>query len=590
MVNVWGGFGPAARKRTRARAGKRRTWVIALPAVLAVLAHAQTAPLPAAPNPFVEEQRQQERERALRRQQERTVDTRLQPDGRPEDRRLPKDEAPCFRIDRIVLAGERAEDFQWALAAAAGDDGADDPRGRCIGTEGIDIVIARLQRAVVGRGYVTTRVLAAPQQLAQGTLTLTLIPARIAAIRFAEGNEARTRLAAAIPVRPGGLINVRDIEQGLENLKRAPTAEADIQIEPSTAADARPGDSDLVVKYAQRFPLRTTLSLDDSGTRATGKTQAGATVAWDNPLGLNDLIYVSLNHDAFNHPGQGTSGQTVHYSLPWGYWLASATASQGKYHQTVHGADQAYVYAGESANAELKLSRLVYRDQRRKTTLALRVFRRSAHNFVEDAEVPVQRRATAGWELGLAHREFIGEATLDASLAGRRGTGAFGALHAPEEQFGDGTSRFRIATAELGLNAPFQLGAQKLRYAGLWRAQWSPGALTPQDRFPIGGRYTVRGFDGESSLTGERGWLLRNDIGWALGASGAELYLGIDHGQVAGPSTRQLEGRRLSGGVVGVRGAWKGLSYDLFVGAPIAKPEGFRTAATTAGFNLNYSF
>ena len=31
--------------------------------------------------------------------------------------------------------------------------------------------------------------------------------------------------------------------------------------------------------------------------------------------------------------------------------------------------------------------------------------------------------------------------------------------------------------------------------------------------FSIGGRYTVRGFDGEASLMGERGWLLRNDIG-----------------------------------------------------------------------------
>ena len=93
------------------------------------------------------------------------------------------------------------------------------------------------------------------------------------------------------------------------------------------------------------------------------------------------------------------------------------------------------------------------------------------------------------------------------SLAWRRGTGAFGALRAPEEKFDEGTSRFRIATAELGLNAPFQFGAQKLRYTGLWRAQWNRSPLTQQDQFSIGGRYTVRGFDGESSLMGERGWL-----------------------------------------------------------------------------------
>ncbi|OUM02538.1 ShlB/FhaC/HecB family hemolysin secretion/activation protein [Variovorax sp. JS1663] len=557
---------------------------------MAALAHAQTAPLPAAPRPFVEEQRQQERERALRQQQERSVDSRLQAEPRAEERRLPRGEAPCFRIERIVLAGELAAHFQWAPEAAAGEDGSDNPIGRCLGTEGVNVVMTRLQQAVVARGYVTTRVLAAPQDLGQGTLTFTVIPGRIAAIRFADGSETRTRLANAIAARPGELLDLRDVEQGLENLKRAPTAEADIQIEPSKAADARPGDSDLVVKYSQRFPLRTTLSLDNGGTKATGKNQAGATVAWDNPLGLSDLFYVSLNHDAFNHGGQGTSAQTVHYSLPWGDWLASATASQNKYHQTVQGADQAYVYAGESANAELKLSRLIYRDQRRKTTLALRTFRRSAHNFIGDAEVGVQRRATAGWELGLAHREFIGDATLDANLAWRRGTGAFGALPAPEEPFDEGTSRFRIATAELGVNAPFQLGAQKLRYTGLWRAQWNRSPLTPQDRFSIGGRYTVRGFDGETSLMGERGWLVRNDIGWALGASGAELYAGVDLGQVGGRSIEGLAGRRLTGGVIGLRGAWKGLNYDLFVGAPIRKPEGFRTAGTTAGFNLNYSF
>ncbi|KAG1253636.1 hypothetical protein G6F66_015093 [Rhizopus arrhizus] len=43
----------------------------------------------------------------------------------------------------------------------------------------------------------------------------------------------------------------------------------------------------------------------------------------------------------------------------------------------------------------------------------------------------------AGWELGLGHRHFIGKATLDVNLAYRKGTGAFNALRAPEEAFGE---------------------------------------------------------------------------------------------------------------------------------------------------------
>ena len=565
-------------------------------------AWAQTTP--SAPQPFIEEQRQQERERALRAQQERSVDARLPSGGAPAATRLPPSETPCFTIQDIVLDGEMADRFQWLLPAAAqvpttdaNTTPSDSPIDRCLGTQGINTVLARMQHALVAQGWVTTRVLAAPQDLSPGTLRLTLVPGRIAAIRFADGAASASAsslgLHTAIPAQPGDLLNLRDIEQGLENLKRLPTADADIQIEPSTdttGRPAQPGESDLVISYRRAFPLRVSLSLDDSGTESTGRTQAGATVAWDGPLGLNDLAYISVNHDAFNHSHQGTQAQTVHYSVPYGYWLLSTTASRNEYHQRVAGLSQDYVYAGESRNAEVRLSRLLYRDASRKTTASLRGFRRASQNYIDDTEIEVQRRVVGGWELGLNHRAFVGEATLDANLAYRHGTGAFGALAAPEEAFGEGSARMRLITADLNLNAPFKLGAQRLRYTALWRAQWGRTPLTPQDGFAIGGRYTVRGFDGETSLQADRGWLIRNDIGLALGASGAELYVGIDYGTVGGYKTRNLLGRQLAGGVLGLRGAAKSLSYDLFVGAPIHKPEGYRTARVTSGFNLNYSF
>jgi hemolysin activation/secretion protein len=66
-----------------------------------------------------------------------------------------------------------------------------------------------------------------------------------------------------------------------------------------------------------------------------------------------------LNHDAFNPGGRGTRGQTLHYAVPYGDWLLAATASRGRYHLRVARLDQDYVYAGDSSNAEVKLSRLV---------------------------------------------------------------------------------------------------------------------------------------------------------------------------------------------------------------------------------------
>lgn len=539
--------------------------------------------------------RQQERERVLRQQQEQSPDVRLQPaPSVVELNRLPQDESPCFPIEHILLEGDAAEKFQWALAAAnQTEDGTDDVAiGSCLGTRGINLVMRRVQNAIVNRGYVTARVLAEPQDLALGTLKLTLIPGRIRGIRFAPGTEVRATQWNAVPAAPGDLLNLRDIEQALENFKRVPTAEADIQITPAEGPDAQPGDSDLVIQWKQGLPFRFSVSADDSGAKATGKYQGGATISLDHLLTLNDQFYVSFNHDLEgNDPGpHGTRGITAHYSLPFGYWLLGFTTSSNRYHQTVVGASQDYMYSGESRNSDIKLSRLVYRDAVRKTTLSLSGWKRSSQNFIDDTEVEVQRRRMAGWDLGMAHREFIGAATLDLNAKYRRGTGAMNALPAPEEAFDEGTSRPKIVMADAQLNVPFVVAEQHLRYTGAWRAQWNQTPLVSQDRFAIGGRYTVRGFDGENLLSADRGWLIRNDLGLALWQTGQELYLGIDHGEVAGQSSETLIGTRLSGGVLGLRGGYKGLAYDLFVGQPLGKPDGFNAVSSIVGFNLNWSF
>ncbi|HFI2153083.1 TPA: ShlB/FhaC/HecB family hemolysin secretion/activation protein, partial [Pseudomonas aeruginosa] len=181
----------------------------------------------------------------------------------------------------------------------------------------------------------------------------------------------------------------------------------------------------------------------------------------------------------------------------------------------------------------------LFRNAHAKTSMYARGWYRESDNFINDTEIEVQRRRMAGWELGLGHRHFIGKATLDLNLAYRKGTGAFNALRAPEEAFGEGTAHGRIYNADAQLVLPLQWGKQSLRYIGSWRAQWNRSPLVPQDRFSIGGRYTVRGFDGEMSLTGERGWLLRNEVGVPLGG-GVEAYVAVDHGRVAGPSTARL--------------------------------------------------
>ena len=462
-------------------------------------------------------------------------------------------------------------------------------------TQGVDLVMRRMQNALVARGLVTTRVLAPPQDLTTGTLRLALVRGRMRAVRFTPDSGARATAFNAVSLSPGDLINLRDIEQSLENFRRVPTVEATIDIIPAEPgpgqAPAQAGDSDLMVRWNQSFPARVQLSADDSGTRATGRYQGSSTLYLDDPLQLNDLLSFTLQRDlgGGDAGSRGARGQAMNYSLPLGHWLVGLSASHNRYHQSVAGATQDIVYSGASSQGDIRLSRVVYRDAVRKTTMSLRGWLRKAYNFIDDTEVEVQRRRTAGWELGVTHRDVIGPAGADLGLTWRRGTGAWGALPAPEEDLGQGSSRPGILSAEATLAAPLTLGAQRLRWNTGWRAQWSHTPVVPQDRFTIGGRYTVRGFDGESVLSAQRGWLLRNELAWICGSS-AEVFLGLDHGEVGGAGVERLVGRRLTGAVAGLRGMAGPASYEVFVGGPVRRPEGFRASSRVTGVSLSAAF
>jgi hemolysin activation/secretion protein len=558
-----------------------------------------STPLPITPpDPAPEQRREQERQIEQQRRQQPSVDVRL---PAPEAAagiatRIPQEEAPCFAIQSIELVGADANQFLWVLDHLAGPQSDDSPLRRCLGAEGINVVLKRAQDAVIARGFVTSRVLAQPQDISQGRLALSVIAGRIREVRYAGSGNGPSAASTAsllrapaltpLPLRSGEILNLRDIEQALEMLKRVPTAEADIKIEPGTA----PGESDLFITYQQAMPLRANISYDDSGSKGTGRYQGALTLSYDNPLLLSDLFYITLNRDIDSHGTKGTQARSIHYSVPFGYWTLALNTSESSYDQTVAGASQDYIYSGTSSNASAKLTRLVQRDAVSKTNLSFSGFARRSRNFIDDAEVQVQRRNVGGWELGFNHRRYLGQATLEGNLNYKRGTGAFNSLQAPEETRGEGTSRFKLLTADLNYSQPFKVGEQAVNYSSTWRAQWNRSPLTPQDRFSIGSRYSVRGFDGESGLSAERGWTWRNDWGLPLGQSGQQLYMGLDYGRVGGPSSKLLVGKVLAGAALGLRGGFKGLQYDVFVGTPVRKPQFFRTADTSFGFNLNYSF
>ena len=536
---------------------------------------------PRRPQPDQQFINQQQRQQAQEQQVTPVApDVRLQPEIQSTGKGFPQ-EKPCFTITQVILSSTDALPHWLPLQRQANT-----AIGHCLGAKGINGLMGRLQNTLIGHGYVTTRVLAPQQDLKSGVLRLVVMPGYVRNVRMTDDSDDYATLYTAFPAHRGDILDLRSIEQGLENLQRLPTVQANMEIVPGE----KPGESDIVITRHQQRMWRVDASLDDSGSESTGQYQGALTFSLDNPFSLSDLLYVSGTHNLDGNGGKNSRSLTGHYSVPFGYWQMGITASNYDYVQTVAGINGDYQYSGKNKNVDVQVSRVLHRSGSQKTTLSADVMGREQRNFIDDTEVQVQRRQTAAWKLGLQHRHYIGSATLDAGVSYQRGTRWFGAQPAPEEYYGDGTALSKILRWNANLNIPFALGSQNFRFNTQYQRQMSNTPLTSPDMMSIGGRWTVRGFDGERSLSASHGWYVRNDIAWSTPLPAQELYLGADYGEVGGAGSETLVGKHLAGGVVGLRGQFLRASYDLFAGIPLSKPDGFKTDPVTTGFSLSWSY
>ncbi|WHP79579.1 ShlB/FhaC/HecB family hemolysin secretion/activation protein [Edwardsiella anguillarum] len=498
------------------------------------------------------------------------------------------EETPCFAINQVMLTGQDALPHWIPLTRLANQ-----AVGHCVGVKGINLLMSALQNRLINHGWVTSRVLAPQQDLSRGVLQLRIVPGIVRDVQLTPSSSSRFSLYSAMPARRGNLLDVRDIEQGLENLQRLPTVTARMALHPGEA----PGESDILVERTQSRFWRVGAWVDDTGTRDTGRYQGGVMLALDNPTSFSDLLYVTASRDLGFTGGKSNKSLSGHYSVPFGYWLLGITASDYDYHQTVAGRNADILYAGKSRSLDVQLSRVLHRNATSKTIATYDVLVRETRNFISNVEIGDQQRRTSAWRLGLTHHRYLGGATLDVGGSYQRGTRWFGALPAPEEQwddYGGVTALSKILSWNASITVPFTLAGQAFSWNTTWRRQMSNTPLTPQDEFSIGNRWTVRGFDGERMLSATNGWTVQNTLAWRTPLPAQELYLGADYGEVSGNSTTlsDLTGRHLAGSVLGVRGADSsvGVSYDLFTGLPLSKPTGFKTDPVTFGFSLSWNY
>lgn len=123
-------------------------------------------------------------------------------------------------------------------------------QGRCLTLEHINRLVHETTNAYLQRGYVTSQAWLQEQDISRGVLTVSVSEGRIESIT--QNGEQTPALKMAFPGLVGDVLNLRDIEQGMEQLNRLPSQQVTIDIQPGE----QPGFSKVVLlRGAARVPV-----------------------------------------------------------------------------------------------------------------------------------------------------------------------------------------------------------------------------------------------------------------------------------------------------------------------------------------------
>lgn len=447
------------------------------------------------------------------------------------------------------------------------------------------------QRKLLDKGYVTSQVYIPEQNLNTGTLQFMVIPGRVEDIRYSDSS-AHGPWRTAFPVRPGDILNIRDVEQGLEQMKRVSSQSVTMKLLPGTSV----GTSIIELSIKQDKPVHGSISFDNSGLESTGVYQGSFTSSFDQVFRANDTFTMSLSGDLSGSGSiKGTRAASLNYVIPHGKDTFSVSFSKSRYHQTIQSNPYDFTYSGKSTTMKAKWNHVWSRTQREKRAFDISISTRHNHRFINDMEIPVQALRTTSVEFGVSNRKYIGNATLYSRLGFQWGIGALGAQpeHKASVAMGGPTSRYHMWLVDVDYRKPFIMGHRPASFTSSFHGQWVQGGkrVYSVDTINIGNRYSIYGFDGEYTLMGDSGWYVRNEVSSVIPRLNTEVYLGLDVGAVYGKSTEALVGKTIAGTALGVRGNYaSGLLFDAFVSTPLYKPQGYHTKKFYSGFTVGYRF
>jgi hemolysin activation/secretion protein len=525
------------------------------------------------------QQEQQRHSEELQRQRP-PVDIFLQPEQQEQTDEEALAAGRCFDIHTITIEGARyiSRDRLDTIGNAY--------RNRCLNLQDINELLKKITTLYYDKGLITSRAFVQPQNLREGQLAILVVEGKLESLESVDGNLSKHQLYGAFPVADQQLLNLRDLEQGLEQLNRLQQNRVEMDLEPGN----QPGDTRVLIRNAQTGAWHGGMGVNNTGSEATGEWLASGYLSWDNPLSFNDNLYLSLSEALDSPDGASSRSYALSYSVPQGYFLYSFSSNYFEYAQRVRGTAVDFTTSGSSFNTDLGVDYTLIRGQRDKVVLTSSLMRKESKNYLEDVFLETSSRTLYLIDLGGTYTRFLSQGSLRTTFKWTR-----------SEDWFDATTRLVTAetyyqfdkySIDASVNVRLDVFGTPFYYGSNLHLFYSPKPIIASEALSIGGRYSVRGIEGES-LFGYQGGYWRNELTYThyfAHRGRLDIFAGLDAGFSDTPERDDRGTEHLVGSALGVKYILSGLSIDLTYAKALRVPDflvgkqhGFYAA-------LNFSF
>jgi len=394
-------------------------------------------------------------------------------------------------------------------------------QGKLMGMSEISSIQEQLQALYINKGYSAARVYIDGNTINSGVLTFVVIEGIIEDITFqTKKGKKYPKLFSSMqgfsfyPFAAGSVLNIKDMDQGLEQMNRLASNNASIEILPGSK------DGYCIVAVTndigRRFNI--SLSVDNSGLENSGYYKANAAINSDNLLMLNDNLYFnySRNIDGYYQDKRNNS-YFGSLSIPFGYFTFMASFFNSDYN-TVAGTSYGtrYVSDGTTRNKNASLEMIIKRSQKYKFSAGAEMALKETQNFIEHQLIDASSKKLTVASGFLTTTYYIGSSMLYGKLSYNQGLDLFGAVQNYNVP-GSPKGQFSSLSLYAQYSQNFRLPLIKLntRYAFVANGQYSNDILYSSEQISLGGQSSVRGFKA-GSVSGNSGAYLRNDLTWTL--------------------------------------------------------------------------